>query len=92
MLNRGYARVLEAVEVIAEKKKEENKAKWQRTFFIANSIADLGKFEDFWNQSETSSGKATTEEAMQKGDKIMEKFQKHGAVKQNYYKEKQHGS
>jgi len=52
-------------------------------------MADLGKFEDFWNGNTKAKSEASTEEAFEKGDKILDKFKEHGAVKHNFYKEKQ---
>lgn len=52
-------------------------------------MADLGNFDDFWNNNiKADNNEASTEEAMEKGDEIMEKFKENGARKQNFYKEK----
>jgi len=54
-------------------------------------MADIGSFEDFWNQSESQTEEASTKDALEVGERIEKKFEEHGANKRNYYEEQQHG-
>lgn len=51
-------------------------------------MADLGDFEEFWNDSPKQPD-TSTEEAMETGERIEAKFREHGANKHNFYQEKQ---
>lgn len=83
---------MEITETIADTKQQEVKAKWNRTWLIANSMTGAYEsFDEFWNEmqdnNKTEQKSVTREEAEQEAMRIEEKF-KNGAKKVNPYEAK----